>query len=57
LRGTRDRAILALLIECGPRRAELVGFGLEDFQVREKHWVIADLIGKGGHIHTVPVPA
>ena len=50
LRGKRDRAILALLIGCGLRRAELVGLGLEDFQVREEHWVIADLIGKGKHI-------
>lgn len=29
---------------------------MEDFQVREEHWVIADLIGKGQHIRTVPVP-
>ena len=29
---------------------------MEDFQVREEHWVIADLIGKGKHIRTVPVP-
>ena len=57
LRDKRDRAILALLIGCGLRRAELVGLGLEDFQVREEHWVIADLIGKGKHIRTVPVPA
>src|ERR1700724_216674 len=56
LRGKRDRAILALLIGCGLRRAKLVGLGLEDFQVREEHWVIADLIGKGKHIRTVPVP-
>lgn len=56
LRGKRDRAILALLIECGLRRAELVGLALEDFQVREEHWVIADLIGKGKRIRTVPVP-
>jgi site-specific recombinase XerC len=45
-----------LLIGCGLRRAELVGLALEDFQVREEHWVIADLIGKGKHIRTVPVP-
>jgi site-specific recombinase XerD len=56
LRGKRDRAILALLIGCGPRRAELVGLGTQDFQVREERWVIADLVGKGRHIHTVPVP-
>jgi len=29
----------------------------EDFQLREGHWVIADLRGKGGHIRTIPVPA
>ena len=56
LRGKRDRAILALLIGCGLRRAELVGLGREDFQVREEHWLIADLLGKGKHIRTVPVP-
>ena len=56
LQGNRDRAILALLIGCGLRRAELVGLGTQDFQVREERWVIADLIGKGKHIRTVPVP-
>jgi len=25
--------------------------------MREEHWVIADLIGKGRHIRTVPVPS
>ena len=52
-----DRAILAVLIGCGLRRAELVAPKAEDFQIREEHWVIADLIGKGKHIRTVPVPA
>jgi integrase len=28
----------------------------EDLQLREGHWVIADLRGKGGHIRTIPVP-
>ena len=55
-RGKRDRAILALLIGCGLRRAELVGLTVEDFQLREEHWVIADLIGKGKRVRTVPVP-
>jgi site-specific recombinase XerD len=56
VRGKRDRAILALLIGCGLRRAELVGLKTRDFQLREQHWVVADLIGKGKHIRTVPIP-
>ena len=55
LRGKGERTILSLLIGCGLRRAELVGLELEDFPVREEHRVIADLIGKGKHIRTVPV--
>ncbi len=55
-RGKRDRAILALLIGCGLRRAELAGLRTEDLQNREEHCVIVDLIGKGKHIRTVPVP-
>jgi site-specific recombinase XerD len=57
IRGKRDRAILALLVGCGLRRAELVGLRKQDFQIREEHWVVDDLIGKGKHIRTVPVPA
>lgn len=57
LRSKRDRAILAILVGCGLRRAELVALKVEDFQIREEHCVIADLIGKGKHIRTVPVPA
>jgi site-specific recombinase XerC len=56
VRGKRDQAILALLIGCGLWRAELVGLTRHNFQIREEHWVIADLIGKGRHIRTVPVP-
>ncbi|MGA2963514.1 MAG: tyrosine-type recombinase/integrase [Candidatus Korobacteraceae bacterium] len=48
--------MLALLIGCGLRRTEATTLRLEDFQLREGHWVIADLIGKGGHIRTIPVP-
>jgi site-specific recombinase XerD len=56
LRGKRDRAILALLVGCGLRRADLVALRAEDLQIREEHSVIADLIGKGKHVRTVPVP-
>lgn len=56
LRGKRDYATLAILLGCGLRRAELTTLRVEDIQQREEHWVIADLIGKGGHIRTIPVP-
>ncbi len=56
LRGKRDYATLAILLGCGLRRAELTSLRVEDIQQREEHWVIADLVGKGGHIRTIPVP-
>src|SRR5438105_4768445 len=56
LRGKRDRAMISVLLGCGLRRAELVELTTKDLQIRENHWVIADLIGKGKHIRTVPVP-
>jgi integrase len=52
----RNRAMIAVLIGCGLRRAEAAALKLEDVQLREGHWVIADLNGKGGHIRTVPMP-
>jgi site-specific recombinase XerD len=57
LRAVRDHAMLALLLGCGLRRGELLALTLESLQQREEHWVIADLLGKGGHVRTVPVPA
>lgn len=56
LRDKRDRAMLAALLGCGLRRAELVALKTNDLQIREDHWIIADLIGKGKHVRTVPVP-
>src|SRR6266850_1780705 len=56
LRGKRDCAMISILLGCGLRRAELVGLTTKDLQIRENHWVIADLIGKGKHMRTVPVP-
>src|SRR5215467_9583711 len=56
LKGKRDRALLALLLACGSRRHEAVALTLDHLQQREEHWAIVDLLGKGGHIRTVPVP-
>src|SRR5690242_1461646 len=48
--------MVAMFIGCGLRRAELLTLKLESIQQREEHWVIADLVGKGGHVRTVPIP-
>jgi integrase len=56
LRAKRDYAILAVLLGCGLRRSELAALRTDDIQSRQGHWAIVDLIGKGGHIRTVPIP-
>ena len=30
--------------------------GREDVQIRQGHWAIVDLVGKGGRVRTVPMP-
>jgi site-specific recombinase XerD len=56
LKGKRDRAILAVLLGCGLRRRELADLDFTHLPQREEHWAIVDLVGKGGHFRTVPVP-
>jgi site-specific recombinase XerD len=46
--------MLAILFGCGLRRSELVGLELDEVQMRQGHWAV--VIGKGGHIRTVPIP-
>src|ERR1700681_3714150 len=56
VRGKRDYSMLVWLLGCGLRRSELVHLTMEHLQQREEHWAIVDLVGKGGHVRTVPVP-
>jgi site-specific recombinase XerC len=56
LRSIRDLAMMAVLLGCGLRRAELSALKAEDMQNRQGHWAIVDMVGKGGHIRTVPMP-
>jgi integrase len=56
LKGARDRAILALLIGCGLRRAELVALDVGSLDLRDSRWVLPDLVGKGNRLRTVAVP-
>ena len=56
LRALRDHAMIAVLIGCGLRLGELLALQFQWIQQREEHWVIADLVGKGGHVRRVPMP-
>jgi len=56
LKGKRDRALLAVLLSCGLRRHEAVELNFAHLQQREQHWAIVDLMGKAGHMRTVPMP-
>ena len=56
LKGKRDRALLAILLGCGLRRREAAELDMANLQQREDRWAIVDLVGKGRHVRTVPVP-
>jgi integrase/recombinase XerD len=57
LKGLRDRALLAVLIGCGLRRAEAARLTFGHIQQREGRWVIVDLVGKREKTRSVPMPA
>ena len=50
-------AILALLIGCGLRRSEIVSLRVDNVQQRDVRWVLADVLGKGNRVRTVPAPS
>jgi integrase len=52
----RDYVILALLLFCALRRAELASLDVGGIQMREGRWVLPDLRGKGGRVRTVAIP-
>ncbi len=56
LRSARDLAMISVLVGCGLRRAELSALTVENLQIRQGHWAIVDLVGKGNHVRTVPMP-
>lgn len=57
VKGKRDRAMLALLVGCGLRRAELCGLNVEHIQQREGRWAIVDMRGKRNKLRTIPMSA
>lgn len=56
IRGRRDRALLAVLIGCGLRRAEAASLSFDHIQQRDGRWVLIDLIGKRDKVRSVPMP-
>ena len=56
MKGKRDRALLSLLLACGLRRRETTTLRIRDLEQRDGRWAIVNLVGKGGHIRTVPIP-
>jgi integrase len=56
LKAKRDRALLAILLGCGRRLGNSPKLDFDHLQRRDEPWAIVDLVGKGGHIRTVPVP-
>ena len=44
LKGKRDRAILAVLLGCGPRKRELADLDFRHLQQPEEHWAIVYLV-------------
>jgi len=55
LKGIRDRAILGVFLGAGLRRAELQSLTFEHIQHLDNRWVIADLLGKGDKLRSVPI--
>jgi len=56
LKGLRDRAILAVLLSSGLRRAEVCTLEFRHIRQVKGRWVILDLCGKGNRTRTVPIP-
>jgi integrase len=57
LKGLRDRALLAVMLGAGLRRAEAAALAFSHIQQRDGRWVIVDLVGKGNRVRSVPIPA
>ncbi len=57
LKGLRDRAVLAVMIGAGLRRAEVAALSFEHIQQRDSRWLIVDITGKGNRVRSIPIPS
>ncbi len=57
LKGVRDYAILAVLLDGGLRRSEVAKLEFSHIQQINGRWAIVDFIGKGNKVRTVPIRA
>jgi len=55
LKGLRDRAILAVMLNTGLRRSEMAKLSFDHIQQRNGRWVIVDMIGKRNRVRSVPI--
>jgi len=54
-KGMRDRAVLAVLLGAGLRRAEVAALEVSHLAARDGRPCIVDLVGKGRRVRTVPI--
>jgi integrase/recombinase XerD len=54
--GPRNKALIACMVGCGLRRAEVCALEWEQWQQRGGRWVWTDIRGKGGRVRSVPAP-
>jgi len=45
------------MIGAGLRRSEVAALTFNNTQQRDSRWVIVDIIGKGNHVRSVPIPS
>lgn len=54
--GKRDRAILAIMLGCGLRRAEVSALTFEHLKTVDGCATISNLVGKGGRVRSIAIP-
>jgi site-specific recombinase XerD len=55
LEGLRDRAILALAVSGGFKQADISALVIEQMQLHDGQWIIANIIGKRNRMRSVPI--